>query len=227
MSGREAVTYLPDKGLYCQRLPGRRARRGKRADAMGFYGTLKMIFYKVSAPRGRTAHPAPLRCPPAARGHVPPRRLPSDKVSPPPVGSAAGAGRKLPEIAGNEPERGGGGLPGRAAGVLRGAPAVPGRSALPAGLSPHRPAPGAAPGCGERPGRGGARGVPTGAPGPVPAWGSAALRPGGGTAAVGDPPPAAARPRGVKLSPAACPSRARPRVRGGFLQGKARRRLKS
>ncbi|KAI6069573.1 F-box/WD repeat-containing protein 7 isoform X2 [Anas platyrhynchos] len=47
MSGREAVTYLPDKGLYCQRLPGRRARRGKRADAMGFYGTLKMIFYKM------------------------------------------------------------------------------------------------------------------------------------------------------------------------------------
>lgn len=57
MSAREAVTYLPEKGLYCQRLPGRRARgapqprKGKRADTMGFYGTLKMIFYKVSAPR--------------------------------------------------------------------------------------------------------------------------------------------------------------------------------
>lgn len=55
MSAREAVTYLPEKGLYCQRLPGRRARgapppprKGKRADTMGFYGTLKMIFYKVS-----------------------------------------------------------------------------------------------------------------------------------------------------------------------------------
>lgn len=51
MSGREAVSYLPEKGLYCQRLPGRRARKGKRADTMGFYGTLKMIFYKVSTPR--------------------------------------------------------------------------------------------------------------------------------------------------------------------------------
>lgn len=60
MSAREAVTYLPEKGLYCQRLPGRRVRgvpppprKGKRADTMGFYGTLKMIFYKVSGPGAR------------------------------------------------------------------------------------------------------------------------------------------------------------------------------
>lgn len=55
MSTLESVTYLPEKGLYCQRLPSSRTHggteslKGKNTDNMGFYGTLKMIFYKVSS----------------------------------------------------------------------------------------------------------------------------------------------------------------------------------
>lgn len=86
MSGREAVSYLPEKGLYCQRLPGRRARKGKRADTMGFYGTLKMIFYKVSTPR--RASP-PEGCSAQGRGgaggSLPACRLPAAPVRPPPA----------------------------------------------------------------------------------------------------------------------------------------------
>lgn len=54
MSTLESVTYLPEKGLYCQRLPSSRIHggteplKGKNPENMGFYGTLKMIFYKVS-----------------------------------------------------------------------------------------------------------------------------------------------------------------------------------
>ena len=54
MSTLESVTYLPEKGLYCQRLPSSRTHggtdplKGKNTENMGFYGTLKMIFYKVS-----------------------------------------------------------------------------------------------------------------------------------------------------------------------------------
>lgn len=54
MSTLESVTYLPEKGLYCQRLPSSRTHggteslKGKNPENMGFYGTLKMIFYKVS-----------------------------------------------------------------------------------------------------------------------------------------------------------------------------------
>uniref|UniRef100_A0ACB8E7P5 F-box/WD repeat-containing protein 7 n=1 Tax=Sphaerodactylus townsendi TaxID=933632 RepID=A0ACB8E7P5_9SAUR len=53
MSTLESVTYLPEKGLYCQRLPSSRTHggteslKGKNTDNMGFYGTLKMIFYKM------------------------------------------------------------------------------------------------------------------------------------------------------------------------------------
>lgn len=54
MSTLESVTYLPEKGLYCQRVPSSRTHggtdplKGKNTENMGFYGTLKMIFYKVS-----------------------------------------------------------------------------------------------------------------------------------------------------------------------------------
>nr|KAF6348480.1 F-box and WD repeat domain containing 7 [Myotis myotis] len=53
MSTLESVTYLPEKGLYCQRLPSSRTHggteslKGKNTENMGFYGTLKMIFYKM------------------------------------------------------------------------------------------------------------------------------------------------------------------------------------